>query len=122
LTVSDVTAIDPRLNASNCMRSMHVVSRSGRITIGFDAVRSIAAALPLFWPLAAIAFVPGVAWAGRCVYNWYAAIRPRDVSCADEVCGIHAPKPPVAPRERGKPQYHRGAIATRVDNEEVPHS
>ena len=41
------------------MRSMHAVSDTGRITAGFDAVRAIAARLPLFWPLAAIGYLAG---------------------------------------------------------------
>ncbi len=122
LTERDVTSVDPGLNAADCLRLMHVVSKNGRITTGFEAVRSLAAALPLFWPLAAIAYVPGLAWPGRRTYNWYAAIRPRDVSCADEVCGIHSGKPPVAARDRGHPQTHRDAIVTLADNQEVPHS
>ena len=65
------------------MRSMHAVSDTGRITAGFDAVRSVASRLPLFWPLAVIGYLPGVAWAGRRVYNWVAATRPRDVACTD---------------------------------------
>jgi len=104
------------------MRSMHVVSKSGRVTVGFDAVRSLAAALPLFWPLAVMAYLPGVAWPGRRMYNWYAAVRPRDVSCTDEVCGIHSRKPPVADLDRGHAQHQRDAIATLADNEEVPQS
>ena len=61
------------------------------MSAGFDAVRSLGAWLPLFWPLTIIAWVPGVAWVGRRVYNSIAASRPRDVPCTDDVCGIHPP-------------------------------
>ncbi len=73
LTAVDVTAIHPNLTRADCMQSMHVVSRSGRITAGFDGVRSVAASLPLFWPVAPILYLPGVAWLGRRVYN---SLRP----------------------------------------------
>ena len=46
------------------MRSMHVVSRSGRVTAGFDAVRSIVGRLPLFWPLAVVGLPAGGRMAG----------------------------------------------------------
>ena len=82
------------------MKSMHVVSRQGRVTAGFDAVRSLGAWLPLFWPLTLIAWVPGVAWVGRRVYNYLATTRPRDVPCTDDVCGIH---PPSRSRRMGEP-------------------
>ncbi len=101
---------------------MHAVSASGQITHGFDAVRALAARLPLFWPLAAIGYVPGVAWAGRRVYNWVAASRSRDVACTDLVCGIHSPTPLSVPRERGHTQEYHNAITTVTDNEEAPRS
>jgi len=122
LTAVDVRSIHPSLKAGDCMRSMHVVSTSGRITTGFDAARSLAAGLPLFWPLAAIGYLPGVAWTGRRMYNWFAATRPRDVPCTDDVCGIHHRKPPTAARDRGHAQHHHDTIATVADNEEAPHS
>jgi predicted DCC family thiol-disulfide oxidoreductase YuxK len=92
LTAVAVEKVHPGLSREACMRSMHVVSRSGRVTAGFDAVRSLGAWLPLFWPLAVFAWLPGVAWAGRRVYNHLASTRPRDVPCTDDVCGIHPPR------------------------------
>ena len=70
LTTADLVKVHPSLTREDCLRSMHAVSASGRITRGFDAVRALAVRLPLFWPLAAIGYLPGVAWAGRRVYNW----------------------------------------------------
>ena len=64
LTAVDVETLHPGLTKKACMESMHVITRQGRVTVGFDAVWSIATWLPLFWPLAIIAWVPGVAWAG----------------------------------------------------------
>jgi predicted DCC family thiol-disulfide oxidoreductase YuxK len=122
LTAVDVGKVHPSLRREDCMRSMHAVSHGGEITRGSDAMRALAARLPLFWPLAAIGYLPGVAWAGRRVYNWVAATRPRDVACTDLACGIHSPAPLNVPRERGHSQEHHNAITTVTDNEEAPRS
>ncbi len=106
LTAVEVSKVHASLTREDCMRSMHAVAGTGRITAGFDAVRSVASWLPLFWPLALIGYLPGVAWMGRRVYNWVAATRPRDVSCTDQVCGIQAPTPRNVPRDRGHAQEH----------------
>jgi predicted DCC family thiol-disulfide oxidoreductase YuxK len=99
---------------------MHAVTDTGRITAGFDAVRAVASRLPLFWPLALIGYFPGVAWAGRRVYNRVAANRPRDVACTDQVCGIHLQSPRAAPRDGGRARAHHNPIAITTDTEEVP--
>jgi predicted DCC family thiol-disulfide oxidoreductase YuxK len=104
LTAVDVSKIHASLTPEDCMRSMHVVADSGQITAGFVAVRAVASRLPLFWPLALIGYLPGVAWAGCGVYNWIAALRPRDVPCTDQVCGIHSRAPRTVPRDRGHTQ------------------
>jgi predicted DCC family thiol-disulfide oxidoreductase YuxK len=121
LTAVDVASIHPDLTRKGCMRSMHVVSRSRGITAGFDGVRSVAASLPLFWPVAAILYLPGVAWSGRRVYNWLAATRPRDVPCTDEVCGLHSRTARIVPRDRGHSQDQQHALATLANTKEPPH-
>jgi len=115
LTAVDVRSIHPSLTPANCIRSMHAVSRAGRVTAGFDAVRALAVRLPLFWLPAALGYLPGVAWAGRRVYNGLAATRPRDVPCTDEVCGIHSRTQLTAPRTPAHAQDHHDAIATMKD-------
>lgn len=91
LTAVDMATIDPRLSREACMRSMHAVSRSGRIVEGFDAVTAIGRRLPLFWIPAFLGSLPGIATVGRLGYNRIAATRPRDVPCTDDVCGLHPP-------------------------------
>jgi hypothetical protein len=122
LTAVEVTSVHPSLTRQDCMRSMHAVSRDGKVTAGFDSVRSAAAKLPLFWPLALFLYIPGVAWPGRVVYNRVAATRPRDVPCTDQVCGLHSRTPRNVPRDRGHAQNHQNAMQTLTDTEEVPHS
>ena len=92
LTTVDVEAVHPGLTRAACMESMHVVRpTTNRVTAGFDGMRELCAWLPLFWALLVVAWLPGVAWAGRRIYNRIARGRPRDVACTDEVCGIRPP-------------------------------
>jgi predicted DCC family thiol-disulfide oxidoreductase YuxK len=122
LTAVAVASVHPSLTHDACMRSMHVVSRAGKVSAGFNAMRQVAAWLPLCWPLAILGYLPGVAWAGRLVYNRVAATRPRDVPCTDDVCGIHSRTPRNVPRDRGIAQNHHNTIATLADTEEAHHS
>lgn len=109
LTAVDVATVHPTLTRDACMKSMHLVTRTGTVKAGFDAMRAIGAWMPLFWLPALVGWLPGVAWAGRRVYNYLAASRRRDVVCTDEVCGIHPPRGAaksggrVSPPERRDP-------------------
>jgi hypothetical protein len=122
LVAVDVRSIHPSLTPADCMRSMHLVSRTGRVTAGFDGVRSLAFWLPLFWPLALVAYLPGVAWLGRRVYNQIAASRPRDIPCTDEFCAIHSRPRLAGPPDRSHAQDYQHAIGTLADTKEAPHS
>jgi predicted DCC family thiol-disulfide oxidoreductase YuxK len=90
-TAVDVESLNPGLTRDGCMRSMHAIRRDGQARAGFDAVRALLTWLPLFWPLAMIAWLPGVAWAGRRGYNSLAKSRATDGACTDQACGIHGP-------------------------------
>jgi predicted DCC family thiol-disulfide oxidoreductase YuxK len=120
-TTVDVRTIHPSLSTESCMQSMHVVTRQGVVKSGFDAVRALGARLPLFWVPAAIGALPGVASAGRLVYNRLAAVRPRDVPCTDDVCGLHSPTSLGSPRNRGDSHHHHNEIAPKSDTEEMVH-
>jgi predicted DCC family thiol-disulfide oxidoreductase YuxK len=91
LTAVDVSTVHPGLTKDECMKSMHLVRRDGRLEVGYDAVMTLLAWTPLSSPLALVRYLPGVSFVGRRVYNRIAASRPRDVACTDEVCGIHPP-------------------------------
>ena len=121
LTAVDVRSIHPELTTERCMRSMHAVSASGRVTAGFDAMRSICAYLPLFWPFAVLAKLPGIALIGRRVYNYVAATRPRDVPCTDETCEIHPGTSRTEPRSRGYVQNPYNPVSAPADSQEAPH-
>jgi predicted DCC family thiol-disulfide oxidoreductase YuxK len=91
LNTTDVQALHPALTKQACLESMHAVLKDGRVTAGFDAVRSVGLCLPLFAPFSLSAWFPGVAWVGRRVYNHIAMNRPRDVPCTDDSCSLHRP-------------------------------
>nr|WP_303652849.1 DCC1-like thiol-disulfide oxidoreductase family protein [Paludisphaera mucosa] len=102
LSAVDVTAIHPSLRREDCMKAMHVVSRSGKVTSGFDAVLRIGSWLPLARPLAVVGGLPGVATMGRTVYNRIASSRSRDAVCTDDACGLHPMAPPASPSSQGR--------------------
>jgi predicted DCC family thiol-disulfide oxidoreductase YuxK len=99
--VADLRTIHPSLTREACTAAMHWVGPDGRVRVGYDAVRAMAWRLPLSWPLAALGGLPGVAWAGRRVYNRIAAARARDGDCTDETCGLHGPHTQEAARTAG---------------------
>src|SRR5215469_13157474 len=49
---------------------MHVIDSCNRVFRGFYAIRRIALAVPLMWPLAGLLFLPGVSAAGIPIYAW----------------------------------------------------
>jgi predicted DCC family thiol-disulfide oxidoreductase YuxK len=102
LTAVDVTSLHPSLSKKACMESMHVIDRQGRVTAGFDAVRSLCGWLLLCWPFFVFAWIPGVAWAGRRVYNYLAKSRPRDTPCTDDHCELHRPSRNATAKEFGQ--------------------
>lgn len=97
LTSVGVATIHPSLTKEECLKAMHLVRSDGRVEVGYDAVMTLLAWMPLSKLFALVRFVPGISIVGRRVYNWVASSRPRDMICTDEVCGIHPPggRPPV---------------------------
>jgi predicted DCC family thiol-disulfide oxidoreductase YuxK len=96
LTGVDVATIHPSLSRRACLTAMHLVRTDGRIDAGFDAFRTLFAWLPLWWPLAVLSRIPGVAGLGRRVYNSQALRRTREAPCSDGSCGLH-PQVQAAP-------------------------
>ena len=72
-----VQAAYPSLVQNDCLQTMHVVTRQGRVETGFDAYRAVAWSVPLLCPIAPLLYVPGVPWVGRRVYAAVAARRHR---------------------------------------------
>src|SRR5262245_16580109 len=61
-------------------REMYVISR-GQAYIGYYGYRILAFALPAFWPLSLLLFLPVVSWVGERVYGYIARNRLALVHC-----------------------------------------
>jgi predicted DCC family thiol-disulfide oxidoreductase YuxK len=61
-------------------REMYVISR-GQAYIGYYGYRVLALALPAFWPLSPLLFLPGVSWVGEKIYGYIARNRLALVHC-----------------------------------------
>ncbi|WZO98721.1 DCC1-like thiol-disulfide oxidoreductase family protein [Isosphaeraceae bacterium EP7] len=99
--VADLRTIHPALTREACTAAMQWVGPDGKVRGGYDAVRAMARRLPLTCPLAVLGGLPGVAWAGRLVYNRIASTRRRDGDCTDETCGLHGPQTQEAAQTAG---------------------
>ncbi len=88
LTVVDVTTVHPSLTKAACMKAMHLVRADGRVDVGYDAGH----ARPLD-PLVLAARADRLAtdsFLGRPQgLQCNSGLRPRDVVCTDDACGIH---------------------------------
>jgi predicted DCC family thiol-disulfide oxidoreductase YuxK len=75
----DVAALD---------KAMHVVHR-GRVTSGFAGCRTIAGALPIFWIVVPLLWLPGVSHLGAAAYRWLARNRMAFHTCdASGACAL----------------------------------
>jgi predicted DCC family thiol-disulfide oxidoreductase YuxK len=69
-------------------RAMHVVHR-GRVTSGFEGCRSIAGALPIFWIIVPLLWLPGLSHLGAAAYRWLARNRMAFHTCdASGACAL----------------------------------
>ena len=68
---------------------MYVISR-GQAYIGYYGYQVLALALPAFWPLSPLLFLPGVSWVGERVYGYIARNRLALVHCDS-----HCPSTPL---------------------------
>lgn len=72
---TEIEARFPQLSQAQCLADMHLVTRRGKITVGFDVYREIAWGLPVGWLLLPVLYLPGVRPIGRRVYAAVAANR-----------------------------------------------
>jgi predicted DCC family thiol-disulfide oxidoreductase YuxK len=104
LTVTDLKSIHPALTREACIRAMHAVLPNKSVLVGYDAVTAVMSRAPLFWAPALIASLPGVSTLGRRAYNSFAATRPRDQPCTDDVCAVPARPASSRKARRGSPK------------------
>jgi predicted DCC family thiol-disulfide oxidoreductase YuxK len=86
-------------------REMYVISR-GQAYVGYYGYRVLAAALPAFWPLCPLLFLPGVSWVGERIYGVIARNRLTLLKC-DAHCPtmpLGASHSPVPSQTSGRPQ------------------
>jgi hypothetical protein len=62
---SAIASRHPLLNRPACAARIHVVDPQGRIVTGFEAVRKLAAVLPLGWVFLPLMMLPGANWMGN---------------------------------------------------------
>lgn len=70
-------------------REMYVISR-GQPYIGYYGYRVLALALPVFWLVSPLLYIPGVAWVGERVYGYIARNRLALLHC-DTHCPVPSP-------------------------------
>lgn len=59
----------PMLSQADCLASMRVVRSDQHVYEGFEGYRALAWAIPLWWPLLPLLYLPGVPTVGRAVYS-----------------------------------------------------
>ncbi|MEZ6242426.1 MAG: DUF393 domain-containing protein [Phycisphaerales bacterium] len=74
---------DLPVSLDDAMRGMPMRTRANRVLVGFPAVRRALLQTPLGALPAALLSLPGISHAGRPIYNWIAAHRPRDACRLD---------------------------------------
>lgn len=83
-------------------RAMHLISLSGRMTVGAYAMRDLLRMSRWAWPLAYLWVIPGFPWIASRLYSWIADHRylfmgkdpPGEDSCEDGVCQLYLGKRP----------------------------
>lgn len=97
-----VSARFPTLDREAILGLIHVISPDGRVTVGFEGVRSLARYLSLLRWVAPLLYLPGMTWLGSRVYGWVARNRLQISKvlgwhidpCEDGVCRIDSPRSP----------------------------
>jgi predicted DCC family thiol-disulfide oxidoreductase YuxK len=79
----------PGLTQAQCLESMRVVRSDGRTYDGFEGYRALAWAIPLWWPLLPLLYLPVVPTIGQAIYSRIATSR-YDAGCpVPEQAGRH---------------------------------
>jgi predicted DCC family thiol-disulfide oxidoreductase YuxK len=90
----DLAALHPALTPQRCRSEMILLEPDGRLSGGFHAFRQLSRRLPLLWPVAPLAHLPGAAWVGTRLYRWVAAhcdLWHRHPTCTSNRCAMRDP-------------------------------
>jgi predicted DCC family thiol-disulfide oxidoreductase YuxK len=77
----EVEALGAGLDRDACVRDLHAVTERGKVLVGYDAYRAMAARLPVVFWFAPEMALPGVSHVGRRIYR-YVADHRASTSCA----------------------------------------
>ncbi|MGA9472691.1 MAG: MBL fold metallo-hydrolase [Terriglobales bacterium] len=90
---ADVLAgVDSRLELSQCLRQLHVVTPEGEILVGWDAVTCLARLFPSTWLIGALGSVFPFRALGRLGYGFIAANRYSLSKCRGGACLVAKPE------------------------------
>lgn len=85
---TQVPASELPVSAELAMTGMPMRTSSGRVLVGFKAVRRALLKTPAGCLPALLAYLPGLNWVGARAYAWVALNRRRDAVCAVEGGGM----------------------------------
>ena len=81
--------LHPKLNPEVCHSQMHLLEPNGKLYGGFAAFRRLTLRLPMLWPFAPIAHLPGMSIPGNAAYRLIAKNRylfHAAKTCKDNAC------------------------------------
>jgi predicted DCC family thiol-disulfide oxidoreductase YuxK len=79
----------PQVTYADILREMYVKKANGRHYGGYYALRALACAIPLLWPILPFMWLPGASWVGTRVYRHIARNRFKRAACDNEICSLH---------------------------------
>lgn len=79
----------PEVTLDDALREMHVILPGQTVVTGFAAMRAVALALPLLWPLGLLACLPPVAAPGPRIYQAVAGHHGRFARCTSETSSLN---------------------------------
>ncbi len=74
-TVQDLSGLHAQLTRELCHSQMYLLETDGRLYGGYAAFRRLTLRLPMLWPLAPLAYFPGMTLPGNWAYRWVARNR-----------------------------------------------
>lgn len=84
-------AIHPELELQACLRELHVVTPSGAVRRGWDAVAALARLFPATCVIGWLGRVPPFRWIGQAAYGYVARNRYAVSKCRGGVCRVARP-------------------------------
>src|SRR5271166_3435820 len=87
-----LASVDSRLEISQCLRQLHVVTPEGEVHVGWDAVTCLARLFPSTWLIGVLGSVFPFRTLGRLGYGFVAANRYSLSKCRGGACSVAKPE------------------------------